>query len=96
MSNINLDQIEHTASLARLKLTESEKQKFTQEIGEILNYVDELNKAPIENVAPISQIADLKNVSREDVVANGDMREKLLANAPETQDGFIKVKKVFG
>ena len=87
--------IEHVARLARLKLNETEKQKFTQEIGEILNYVDQLEKTDTSGVTSVTQISGLENVVREDKIANDNNREKLLANAPEQKDGYIVVKKVF-
>lgn len=92
---ISKQDIEHTAKLARIEIDESDIDKFTQEIGEILNYVDDLNQTDTSNVAVVSQISDLANIARTDEITNENCREKMLENAPEQKDGFIKVKKVF-
>lgn len=92
MSQINT---KHIAHLSRIELSSTEEEKFSAEIGEILNYVDELSSVSTENVQPISQISDLKNVYREDVVKESLARDLVLKNAPQSQDGFIVVKKVF-
>ena len=89
------EEIEHIAKLARLKLNDSEEVKFTQEIGAILNYIDELEELKNEEIEPISQIANLKNITRQDEITNQNNRENLLSNAPEKNNGFIKVKQVF-
>ena len=92
---ISKQDVEHVAQLARLELKDTEKDKYTQEIGEILDYVAELNQTDTSNVAVVGQITDLSNIAREDNITNENNREKLLQNAPAQKDGFIKVKKVF-
>lgn len=92
MSQINT---KHVAHLSRIELTDPEEIEFSKEIGEILNYVDELSKVSTENVQPISQICNLKNVYREDEVKEGLARDLVLKNSPQSQSGFIVVKKVF-
>ena len=92
---ISKEDIEHVAKLARLELNDKEKEKFTQELGAILNYVAELNQTDTSNVAEVGQISGLANIARADEVTNKNNREKMLANAAEQKDGFIKVKKVF-
>jgi aspartyl-tRNA(Asn)/glutamyl-tRNA(Gln) amidotransferase subunit C len=95
MSQISKTDIEHVARLARLKLNGAEEEKFTKEIGEILNYIDELGELKEKDVEPISQIAGLTNVTRKDEVSNSGDRENLLQNAPAQHNGYIKVKQVF-
>ena len=96
MSQISKTDVEHVAELARLKLTEEEKQKFTQELGEILNYINELDELKDEKIEPISQIGGLENITRADEITNKPNRENLLKNAPAQKDGYIKVKQIFG
>lgn len=93
--SISQSDVEHVANLARVELTDSEKQRFTEELGEILNYIEELNKADTAGIEPISQISGLDNIARADEITNENNREKLLENTPDQSDGFIKVKKVF-
>jgi len=95
MSKITNQDVEHIAQLARIELSEKEKPVFGEKLGEILNYVDELNGAPTNKVVSISQIIGLENVARSDEVTNPEIRDLMLENAPETKDGFIKVGKVF-
>lgn len=95
MADINKQDVEHVANLARLELTEDEKSRFTQEIGEILNYANELSKASTENITPISQISGLSNMARKDEIKNPLGEGQLLENAPSRENGYIKVKKVF-
>lgn len=95
MAQITKTDVEHVATLARLELTETEKDKFTPEIGAVLNYVEELNLTATSEVAVVSQISGLSNIARPDEITNENNREKLLSNAPEQENGFIKVKKVF-
>jgi len=95
MAEISTAEVERVARLARLELTENEKQKLTQDMGEILDYIGELNQAETKNIEPISQISGLSNIARADEITNENQRDQMLQNAPETKDGFIKVKKVF-
>lgn len=95
MAQIQTIDIEHIARLSRLKLSRDEEKKLTREIGDILNYVDELNQTSTSGVAAVSQISGLMNVVRSDVVTSSEDRENLLQNAPEQKDGAIKVKQVF-
>lgn len=95
MSKISKDEIEHLAQLARLILKDEEKEKLTQEIGEILSYAEELNQAETQEIELISQISGLSNIARPDEVTNENKRDKMIQNAPEQKEGFIKVKKIF-
>ncbi|MEI6040599.1 MAG: Asp-tRNA(Asn)/Glu-tRNA(Gln) amidotransferase subunit GatC [Candidatus Berkelbacteria bacterium] len=95
MSNISNADVEHVARLARLKLTDEEKNKFTHELGEVLNYIDEINETDTAQIEAVSQISGLSSITRSDDVTNSSNREKLLINAPAQHDGAIKVKQVF-
>lgn len=95
MAKITKTDVEHVAKLARIEISEKEKEAFTQELSGILDYVSELETAPTENIEPISQISGLENVVREDKIEASCDRDLMLENAPEKEKGFIKVKKVF-
>ncbi len=92
--NISKDTIEHVAKLARLNLTEEEKEKLTREMAGIISYVDKLNELDTENVHPTAHVMPIMNVFREDVTEGSYDREKILANAPSKEDGCFKVPKV--
>lgn len=86
--------IEHVANLARLKLTELEKEKLTSEMENIIAYVDKLNELDTSNVKPMEHVIPIKNVFREDRVEKSYDREKILSNAPVVEEGCFKVPKV--
>ncbi|MFN3967072.1 MAG: Asp-tRNA(Asn)/Glu-tRNA(Gln) amidotransferase subunit GatC [Endomicrobiia bacterium] len=86
--------VEYVANLARLKLSEEEKEKFTKQLGTILDYMDKLKKLNTENVKPTSHVLELKNVWREDELKPCFYSDNLLENAPEKEADFFKVKKV--
>ena len=95
MEKISKDDIEHVGKLARLRIEENQIAKFTQEIGAILDYVAELESAPTKGIEPISQISGLKDIAREDEIQKSILTEEALENAPQKENGFIKVKKIF-
>ncbi len=94
MSKITKKDVEYVAKLARLKLSEEAKEKFTRQLDQILKYVDKLNELDTEKVKPTSHVLPLKNVFREDRVGKSLKVEKILENAPEKARGFFKVPKV--
>lgn len=94
MANIISDEtIEYVGILAKLELSEDEKEKAKSDMGRMLDYIDMLNQLDTSGVEPMSHIFPVNNVFREDVVVNGDDRENILANAPEEKDGAFVVPK---
>ena len=91
MANIISDEtIEYVGILAKLELSDAEKEKAKQDMGELLDYIDKLNELDTSGVEPMSHVFDVNNVFREDVVTNGDDRENMLKNAPDrNQDAYI-------
>ncbi len=91
---ITIKDVEHVAKLARLELTEEEKELYTKQLGDVLKYVDQMNEVDTSNVKPMAQVVDLVNVMREDVVHYEQTKEELMANAPDEENGFFKVPKI--
>lgn len=91
---VTKETIEHVANLARLNISESEKEKLTLEMENIISYVDKLNELDTTNVKPMEHVIPIQNVLREDVVTGSYEREKLLKSAPSQEDGCYKVPKV--
>ena len=91
---ISKEEVLHVARLARLDLDETAMDKFAGQIGDILDYVDTLNKVDTANVAPTSHAISLTNAFREDEVRTHLPRENALANAPDHEDGTFLVPKV--
>lgn len=95
MSEITVKEVEALATLARVGLSEEEKVSLASQMTEILDYAKQLDKVDTSNVEPTSQVTGLNNVYREDVVVCSELsRDELLANAPESEGGAIKVKAV--
>ncbi|MGG3561943.1 Asp-tRNA(Asn)/Glu-tRNA(Gln) amidotransferase subunit GatC [Neobacillus rhizosphaerae] len=96
MSRISNEQVKHVANLARLAITEEEAEKFTKQLDAIISFAEQLNELDTTNVKPTYHVLDMKNVLREDVPQPGLPREEVLKNAPEHQDGQIKVPSILG
>ena len=95
MANIISDEtIEYVGILlAKLELSEEEKENAKKDMGEMLDYIDKLNELDTTGIEPMSHVFPVHNVFREDVVKNGDGREETLANAPERKDDCFVVPK---
>lgn len=90
---INSETIEYVGILAKLELSEEEKEAAKADMGSMLDYIDKLNELDTSGVEPMSHVFPMNNVFREDVVTNGDERDKILKNAPASKDGAFKVPK---
>ena len=96
MANIISDEtIEYMGILAKLELSDEEKEQAKKDMGSMLDYIDKLNELDTEGVEPMSHVFPVNNVFREDVVTNGDNREQMLANAPQKKEGTYMVPKTF-
>ena len=96
MANIISDEtIEYVGILAKLELSEDEKEQAKKDMGRMLDYIDKLGELDTEGVEPMSHVFPVQNVFREDVVTNTDTREQLLSNAPEQKDGMFAVPRTF-
>lgn len=89
--------IEDLAKLARLDLTEEEKNRYAEQLSVIFEYIETLNEVPTDDVPETCQVTGLLDVTREDVAKDSDeeTREKLLSCFPERQARLLKVKAVF-
>lgn len=96
MANIITDDtIEYVGILAKLELSEEEKEAAKKDMGGMLDYIDKLNELDTTEVEPMSHVFPVQNVFREDEVTNGDESEKTLRNAPEEKDNMFVVPKTF-
>lgn len=92
--NINQQDIEHVARLARLALTEEEKQLFAGQMGAILGYAETLNELCTDGVNPTSHAVPMQNAFRPDCVAPSIGLDKAVANAPDHSDSYFRVPPV--
>ena len=86
--------VEHIAKLATLEFTDAEKEKFTHQLNQILEYVEQMNKLDTSRIEPLSHVIELSNVFRVDEVKQGVSTEEALKNAPSKTEEFFKVPKV--
>lgn len=86
--------IEYVARLARIRLTEAEKERFTKDLACILAYVEKLKQLDTEKVEPTSHVIAIQNVFRPDEVLPSLPVEKVIANAPQKEEDLFKVPKI--
>jgi len=91
---ITKQEVEHVAKLARLELSEQESDRLTNQLSNILTYVEKLNELDTKSVEPTAHVLDIRNVVRDDVVVPSLAQDKALANAPEKAAGHYKVPKI--
>lgn len=92
--SVTLNDLEKIAQLARLTLKEDEKEKFLDQVNQILKYVEKLNEVNTEGIEPLSHSMDLVNVMREDLEKPSLPQKEALKNAPSKNDKFFRVPKV--
>jgi aspartyl-tRNA(Asn)/glutamyl-tRNA(Gln) amidotransferase subunit C len=88
------DQVLHVAELAKLKLTDVEVDLFQEQLSAILEYARRLDELETESILPTAGVLPLRNVMRPDQARPSYPRQAMLGNAPETEDGFVRVKAV--
>ena len=92
--SIDKDKIKHTAKLARILLDEKKIDNLSKDLSNIFKFIEKLNKVNTDNVKPLSSILDHSLRSREDKVNDGNIRDKILENAPKKNENFFIVPKV--
>ncbi|TAL27400.1 MAG: Asp-tRNA(Asn)/Glu-tRNA(Gln) amidotransferase subunit GatC [Nitrospirae bacterium] len=86
--------VEHIAKLARLSISEEEKELFGPQLNGILSYVEKLNELDTKDVEPTSHVLSLSNVMRDDISAPSIAGEDALMNAPDHTDKFYRVPRI--
>ncbi len=94
MARLSLAEVEHVALLARLRLTDEEKQRLTQDLNVILTHFEILQRLDTREVPPTAHAMVLQNVFREDAVRPSLPREAVLREAPDARDEFFLVPRV--
>jgi aspartyl-tRNA(Asn)/glutamyl-tRNA(Gln) amidotransferase subunit C len=87
-------EVEHVAHLARLKLTEEEKELFTGQLNAILDYMEKLNELDTSGVEATFHVVPHHNNMREDEVKDSFPQEVSLGNAPDRAQGCFRVPKI--
>jgi aspartyl-tRNA(Asn)/glutamyl-tRNA(Gln) amidotransferase subunit C len=89
------EEVLHIARLARISLSDADVQRFTAQLSGILDQFAALAAVDTEGLEPTAHPLPLSNVMRADLVAPSLTRDEVLANAPEQEDGFFRVRAVF-
>jgi aspartyl-tRNA(Asn)/glutamyl-tRNA(Gln) amidotransferase subunit C len=91
---IERDEVLKVANLARLELTAAEESQFTTQLGDILDYFEQLSELDVEGVEPTTRAIDVSNVTRTDKQQVCEDRDRILAGAPEQDGDFFRVPKI--
>lgn len=94
MTKITKKEVEHVAKLARLELSKKEKEVFTEQLNNILTYMEKLNELDTTGVEPTSHVLPIRNVFKDDKIGVSLQREKALSNAPDRTEEFYRVPKI--
>lgn len=86
--------VRRIATLARIRVEDAEIAQLQSELNGILGWIEQLNEVDVEGVEPLTGAARMALKMREDVVNDGDMQDKVLANAPERIGVYFAVPKV--
>jgi aspartyl-tRNA(Asn)/glutamyl-tRNA(Gln) amidotransferase subunit C len=92
--SVSPEEVRHIAKLARIAMSEEELDRLLPELNAIIGWVEQLGEVNTEGVDPLTAVIDQKLRLRDDVVNDGNIRDQVLANAPEAQHGFFAVPKV--
>ncbi len=92
--SLSKEQVQHIATLARLQLEEGEFDDVVAKLSSIVDFVDQLQQAPTDDVVPMAHPLHQVQRLRPDVVTEGDERDAIQTNAPAVSDGFYLVPKV--
>ena len=93
---ITRDQVAHVAKLARLSFSESELDRFAEQLSKILAHAEQVSALATDDVPPTAHALPLRNVLRPDVTGECLSQEKALSTAPAAEDGRFRVPSILG
>lgn len=93
--SLSLDDVRKVALLARLRLSDEELAKMQHQLSDILDFMQVLQEVDVTDVPVTAQVTDVVNIVRPDDVRPSLPVEEALANAPQSENGYFKVKPVF-
>ena len=91
---LDTDTVKRIARLARIHVDEADLAPLADELNNILGWVEQLDEVDTDGVAPMTSVVEMVQRLRADEVSDGGVRDKVLANAPDSDDGFFVVPKV--
>jgi len=92
--SIDKETARKVAHLARIEVAEEALEPLAGALSNILDFMEQLNEVDIDGVEPMTSVTPMDLKKREDVVTDGGYADRILANAPDTREGFFAVPKV--
>ena len=92
--SIDLQTVKKNAPHSRISVTDAEAEAMVPELNNILGWVEQLGEVDVTGIEPMTAVIPNKQRLRVDAVTDGDVRDKVLANAPQAEHGFFAVPKV--
>lgn len=92
---LSREQVLHIAELAKLGINEQETEMFAEQLSDILEYAERLNKLDTSAIAPTAQVIKVSNVTRSDTVTESLSVDQALANTPDRSGDYVRVKAIF-
>ena len=92
--SVDKDTVRRVAHLARIQVAEDDLEPLSHELTAILNFAEQLAEVDVEGVEPMTSVTPMALKRRKDEVTDGEIRDKILANAPDAREGFFAVPKV--
>ena len=87
-------EVEYVADLARIQISEAEKEQLSHQLSSILTYMEELNQVDTEGINPTASVVSQVNILREDEVRESVGQDKAIGNAPVAKDGMFQVPRI--
>ena len=92
--SVDLATVKRVARLARIAVTEDDAERMTGELNAILGFGEQLGEVDVSGVEPMTSVIPMEMKKRQDVVTDGSIADKVVANAPATTENFFLVPKV--
>jgi aspartyl-tRNA(Asn)/glutamyl-tRNA(Gln) amidotransferase subunit C len=92
--SVDLATVKRVARLARIAVTEDDAERMTGELNAILGFVEQLGEVDVAGVEPMTSVIPMEMKKRQDVVCDGSIADRIVANAPATAENFFLVPKV--
>ena len=92
--SIDIKTTQNVAGLARIELSDLETEGFTDKLNGIMQWIEQLQAVNTDGVEPLAKVNDIETPMRGDAVSDGGCRDDVLANAPESLEGYYVVGKV--
>ena len=90
---VNAENVKKIARLARLEVPEERLEPLAKELNDLLGWIEQLNEVDVDGVEPMTSAVETQIHLRQDEVNDGNIREKVLANAPKSEEGFLLCPK---